>query len=69
MSSKKPPLDDDLPPSLKGLPRFSITRESSSSRADAEREDVAFNIRSIRDLDKQISRGFTKSSQKKAPRK
>jgi hypothetical protein len=60
MKIKKPTFDDEhMPPSLKQLPRFGITSKSSSSRSDNEREDVAFGIRSLRDLDKEISRGFT----------
>lgn len=59
-SIKKPPSrGESLPPSLSDLPSFRITPKSTSSRADSERADIAFGVRSLRDLDKEFARGFT----------
>jgi len=60
MSSKKLTFRDKaMPSSLEVLPRFGITPRSTSSREDSERPDIAFGIRSLRDLDKEFARGFT----------
>ncbi|WP_454643094.1 hypothetical protein [Bradyrhizobium liaoningense] len=65
-SMKKPPFHDKaMPPSLKDLPRFGITPKSTSSRADSERPDIAFGVRSLRDLDNEFARGFTDSERSK----
>jgi hypothetical protein len=57
---KKSPFHEKaMPSSLKDLPRFGITPKSTSSREDSERPDIAFGIRSLRDLDKEFARGFT----------
>jgi len=59
-SIKKPTFHDKaMPSSLKDLPRFGITPKSTSSRADSERPDIAFGVRSLRDLDHEFARGFT----------
>lgn len=59
-SMKKSPFHEKaMPSSLKDLPRFGITPKSTSSREDSERPDIAFGIRSLRDLDKEFARGFT----------
>ena len=50
--------DKPLSQSLSGLERFGITSKSTSSRAASEREDIAFGVRSLRDLERELSRGF-----------
>jgi hypothetical protein len=68
MSSKKPTFHDKaMPSSLEGLPRFGITPKSTSSREESERSDLAFGIRSLRDLDKEFARGFTDPDRSKPP--
>ncbi|MGJ5204238.1 hypothetical protein [Bradyrhizobium sp. HKCCYLR20261] len=58
--TKKPmPGESSVPSSLSELPRFRITSKSSSSRADSERPDIAFGVRSLDDLYEKFSRGFT----------
>jgi hypothetical protein len=63
MDSKKP---TDLPPSLKGLPRYSTTSTRSSSRKDSERPDVAFDVNSMDDLVEKLKRGFANPDAKKS---
>lgn len=62
MDSKK-----SLPPSLQKLPRFSITPSPAPSRKDHERSDMAFGVRSAKDLQEQLKRGFASSGQPKPP--
>jgi hypothetical protein len=58
-SSKKPTFHDKaMPSSLSDLPRFGITPKRTSSRSDSERLDVAFGVRTLRDLDNEVARGF-----------
>jgi hypothetical protein len=58
-SSKRPTFyDKSVPPSLTDLPRFSVTPTRTSSRSDSERPDIAYGVRSLRDLDKEFARGF-----------
>lgn len=59
-STKKPTFrDKSMPSSLSDLPRFRITPKTTSSRVDSERPDIAFGVRSLRDLYNEFSRGFT----------
>jgi hypothetical protein len=59
MSSKKTTFHDKaIPRSLSDLPRFGITSRQTSSRAQNERTDIAFGVRSLRDLENEFSRGF-----------
>ncbi|MGJ4993095.1 hypothetical protein ACQR0Z_01670 [Bradyrhizobium sp. HKCCYLS3077] len=59
-STKKPTVrESSVPSSLSELPSFRITSKSSSSRADSERPDIAFGVRSLDDLYEKFSRGFT----------
>ena len=59
--------DKPLSSSLSGLPRFGITSKSTSSRLDSERGDIAFGVRSLRDLEKALSRGFADPDRPKPP--
>ncbi|MDF0522483.1 hypothetical protein P0R31_35170 [Bradyrhizobium yuanmingense] len=69
-STKKPTFHDKaIPSSLEDLPRFGITPKSTSSREDSERPDIAYGVRSLRDLYNEFTRGFTDPDRSKpAPR-
>jgi hypothetical protein len=58
-SSRKSTFHDKaMPSSLSKLPRFGITSRQTSSRSDSERDDIAFGVSSLGDLENLLSRGF-----------
>jgi len=72
--AKQPFQKRAIPPSLADLPRFGITSTQTSSRAQKERTDVAFGVRSLDDLANELRRGFAnpdrpKPSPRAAPKK
>jgi hypothetical protein len=60
-NSKKPP----LPSSLGKLPRYSITSTPAFSRTDHERADIAFGVKTMKDLMTKLKEGFAEKPTKK----
>jgi hypothetical protein len=55
-----------LPAALSDLPRYGVTSSNTSSRSENERDDFAYGVRSIDDLEQRLRRGFADPTRPKS---